>query len=57
MPRKEMYTWKRQRCSSSPAVIAARIPKEPTTARNIVSFTVNTVKETRPGVSSEDVLL
>jgi hypothetical protein len=57
MPRKEMYTWKRQRCSSSPAVIAASSPKEPTTARNIVSLTVNTVMETRVGVSSEAVLL
>jgi hypothetical protein len=56
-PKKEMYTWKRQRCSRSPAVIAARIPKELTTARNTVSLIGNTTTERKLDCSSEVAVL
>jgi hypothetical protein len=56
-PKKEIYTWKRQRCSKSPAAIAARIPKEPTTARNTVSLIGNTAMKRKVDCSSEVVLL
>jgi hypothetical protein len=55
-PKKEMYTWKRQRCSRRPDVIAARIPKELTTARNTVSFTGNKIMERKLDSSSEVVM-
>lgn len=55
-PKKEMYTWKRKRCSKSPDVIAARIPKELTTARNTVSLIGNQVMERKVDCSSEVVM-
>jgi hypothetical protein len=57
IPKKEMYTWKRQRCSRSPAVIAARIPKELTTTRNRASLIGNTEMERKVDCFSEVVVL
>jgi len=55
-PKKEMYTWKRQRCIRRPDVIAAKIPKELTTARNTESLIGNKTMERKVDSSSEVVI-